>query len=127
MGARAAARLGSEPEAGSASSLLEWELYQDFARRIGEPIASMRKAEGEERDRLRTRWNRNGQRGQLIGWGLTLGSVVLMTVFTLGILLPLRRSLRTLRTTAGAHRARRLRRLAAAPWARTSWGCWRGP
>ncbi len=99
-GDRVAARVRAEPEGSALSSALEWELFQDYAQHVGVPLSSIRKAEREELDGLRLYWNGSFKRALRVAGLMTLGCVILMGAFALGILLPLRRSLRTLQATA---------------------------
>ncbi|WP_224249901.1 sensor histidine kinase [Hyalangium gracile] len=78
----------------------EWGFYQDYEKEVGQRMTSIEAAEREELEWMQRRWDLNMARLVLLTKVVALGSIVLNIALALFILLPLRSSLRTLRTTA---------------------------
>jgi two-component system NtrC family sensor kinase len=93
-------RLRSEPAQVPLPPRLEWELYQDYETEAGLGVSTVGEAEREELRRLRRQWDANAHRVQLIATTMGLGSIVLMVGLAFFIFVPLRGSLRKLRTAA---------------------------
>jgi two-component system NtrC family sensor kinase len=97
---RTEARLSEEPERARLAPAVEWALFQDYQETVGQYIDSLQRAEQEELAQLRILWDVTVQRMRLIGALAAAGCTALMVMLAVSILLPLRRSLRTLRATA---------------------------
>ncbi|WP_224366590.1 sensor histidine kinase [Hyalangium versicolor] len=94
------ARVRAEPAKRPIPPMLEWELYQDYEREVGRDMATIEAAEQEELTWLRQHWDRNVKRSLLLTHIVTLACTVLMVALTLFLFLPLRGSLRQLRSVA---------------------------
>jgi two-component system NtrC family sensor kinase len=97
---RTEARLRQEPQGTPIAPALEWQLYQEYEQQVGHSIASLQEEEGQELARLRGRWDAIVDRLQSTSKVIMLGCGVLLMALALSILVPLRGSLRKLRSAA---------------------------
>jgi len=97
---RTEASISFEPEKTALAPALERALYQDYEETVGQYIDSLQRVEQEELTQRQHLWNATVERMRLVGTLAPAACVALMVALALFILLPLRRSLRKLRTTA---------------------------
>ncbi|HZH15637.1 MAG TPA: ATP-binding protein [Archangium sp.] len=96
----AAARVRALPEGISVDPTLEWLLYSQFERNVGQRIKLMQEAEKAEMDELRHRWDGNVQLSRSLALVFPAICLVLVLALAFAILNPLRRSLQGLMTVA---------------------------
>ena len=96
----AAARVRALPEGTSVDSTLQWLLYSQFERNVGQRISLMQEAEKAEMDELRRRWDANVQLSRSLALVFPAICLVLVLALAFAILNPLRRSLQGLMTVA---------------------------